>query len=82
MMYRSKKVQTVEAVQWTGINIKAVKTFAYPTHVYQFTDNLTIMGVAGPEYMNVGDYLVKVKGNLTTRGKKEFEDKWEKCYEG
>lgn len=58
MKYRKKPV-VIEAVQWTGENVKEMKEFLTGAD-YDCTKNyLIIRTLEGPHYANPGDYIIK-----------------------
>lgn len=56
MQYRKKPV-VIEAVQWTGCNLKELQNFVGSASTYD--EQLTIHTLEGDHVANVGDYIIK-----------------------
>lgn len=59
MKYRKKPI-TIEAVQWTGENIKEIGHFTRgKAHYNVWLDTFEIKTLEGTMIANVGDYIIK-----------------------
>lgn len=62
--YRKKPVE-VEAVQWTGFNIKEIANFTEGNMAINEDNQLCIFTLEGVHLASVGDYIVKgIKGEF------------------
>ncbi|MFB4472159.1 hypothetical protein ACDI16_04280 [Oceanobacillus caeni] len=63
--YRKKPVE-IDAIQWTGDNVKEVSNFISGTHsILPFAGIVFIETLEGKMEANVGDYIIKgVKGEF------------------
>ena len=59
----TKKPVTIEAIQWTGKNLREVITFTDGHHAGMEWDGLKIYTLEGKMLANVGDWIIRgVKG--------------------
>ena len=59
----TKKPVTIEAIQWTGKNLREVIAFTNGHHAVMACDGLKIYTLEGEMLANVGDWIIRgVKG--------------------
>lgn len=64
MKYRKKPVE-VEAIRWTGDNLKEVFAFCSKAYYEQMSQMLVVKTLEGKMYVNEGDYIIKgVEGQI------------------
>jgi hypothetical protein len=79
MLYKTKPVR-IQAVQWTGNNIHAIKDFTGDNTNFMFGGDLTINTLEGVMTAAVGDYIIRgLRGEFYPCKPDVFVQKYEPC---
>lgn len=76
----SEKPQMIDAIQWTGENLKEIKEFTGKAFIMKAEDDVVVRTFIGYKTLHKYDYMGKKDDKLLVFGRDLFESIYERYY--